>query len=163
MTRPSRLRPDALSPPPAGGRWSALAAGLLWLVAGLGAGYWGLRIGGGGPVTPVPATAPAVPRPDVASVARALGAAAPAAAEGGPVLAAPAPSRWRLLGVVAQPGQQGAALISMDGQPPRPYTVGATLDGGLVLQSVTRQGVRLGPQMGGASTVVLDVPPPAAN
>ena len=82
------------------------------------------------PVTPVASVAPPAVRSDVASVARALGAAAPATAQDASPAPVAAASRWRLLGVVAQPGQQGAALISMDGQPPRPYAVGAALDGG---------------------------------
>jgi general secretion pathway protein C len=44
--------------------------------------------------------------------------------------------RYTLLGVVADRQQQGAALIAIDGEPPRPYAVGAQLEGGLVLQSV---------------------------
>lgn len=165
MRRSIRLRPGVPSLPLASGRWPALAAGVLWLAAGLSIGYWVLQVWGRSPVTPVASVAPPAVRSDVASVARALGAAAPAAVQDASPAPVAASSRWRLLGVVAQPGQQGAALISMDGQPPRPYAVGAALDGGLVLQAVDRQGARLGPQRDGPTTVQLSLPetPSAAN
>lgn len=135
----------------------ALAAGLLWLAAGLSAGYSMLQAWGRSEVTPLAAVAAPQPQTDVASVARALGALPQQSqAEAAPV--APA-SRYLLLGVVSRPGQRGAALISLDGQPPRPYTVGAALEGGLVLQSVDRRSVKLGPQRDGPSSVELSLPP----
>lgn len=156
MHRPLR----AAATPGGGSRLApALAAGLLWLAAGLSAGYWVLLAWGRSPVTPVAAVAAPQPQTDVAAVARALGAAP----EAQPVAAAPVAlaSRYSLLGVVSRPGQRGAALIALDGQPPRPYTVGAALEGGLVLQSVDRRSVRLGPAPAGPATVELSLPPPA--
>ena len=50
--------------------------------------------------------------------------------------------------MVAAGDAGGAALIGIDGQPPRPYRVGASLEGGLVLQAVSRRGVRLAPEPG---------------
>ncbi len=75
-------------------------------------------------------------------------------------MVAAAPPRYNLLGVVAVGTQDGAALIAVDGQPPRPYRVGASLDGssGLVLQAVTRSAVRLGPSLGVPATVELTLP-----
>lgn len=55
-------------------------------------------------------------------------AAAPAAAE----LA----SRFVITGVVASPSAQGVALIAVDGQPAKPYRVGAVIVEGVMLQSV---------------------------
>ena len=57
--------------------WPGLVAGLLWLLAGLSAGYWILLALGRSPVTPVAGALPLTMAGDVASVARALGAAAP--------------------------------------------------------------------------------------
>ena len=137
----------------------ALAAGLLWLAAGLSIGYWVLQAWGRSPVTAVAAVPTPQPQTDVASVARALGAL-PAAQ---PEAAAPVAlaSRYRLLGVVSRPGQRGAALIALDGQPPRPYTVGAALEGGLMLQAVDHRSARLGPALKGPATVELSLPPKA--
>lgn len=159
MKRSAREK-TALRPGPST-RWTALTAGLLWLLAGLSAGYWILLAWGRSPVTAVTGAAPAVAVSDVASVARALGAvpAAPAAGQA-PVAAA---ARYSLLGVADQSGELGSALIAIDGQAPRPYRVGAALDGGLVLQAVARRSVRLGPALQGPSTVELSLPSPAQN
>lgn len=138
--------------------WPSVAAGVLWLAAGLSAGYWVLLAVGRTPVTPVAAAPMALPVVDAALVARALGvppAVAPTSVAQAPVAA---PSRYVLLGVVAVGPAQGAALIGMAGQPPRPYRVGAVLGGGLVLQSVSRSSARLGPALQGPATVELTLP-----
>jgi general secretion pathway protein C len=134
-----------------------LAAGALWLAAGLCAGYWVLHVWGRGPVTPVAALAAPTPQTDVAAVARSLGAVPQAQLVAAPPVTMA--SRFRLLGVVSRPGQRGAALIALDDQPPRPYSVGATLEGGLVLQSVERRSVKLGPEKTGPASVELTLPP----
>lgn len=162
MIKAARLRRPqlALSAPSGVARHGpALAAGLLWLAAGLSIGYWVLQAWGRSPVTPVAAVAAPQPQTDVAAVALGLGAlpeAQPATAAPGALV-----SRYRLLGVVSRPDQRGAALIAIDGQPPRPYTVGATIEEGVVLQSVDRRSAQLGPASGGPSTVELSLPPSA--
>lgn len=142
--------------------WPGLVAGLLWLLAGLSAGYWILLALGRSPVTPVAGALPLTMAGDVASVARALGAAAPKPAAEAATTAS-ADSRYSLLGVVDQPGRQGAALIALGGQPPRPYRVGAALEGGLVLQSVDRRSARLGVTPDGPVTMELTLPAPAVS
>lgn len=128
-------------------RAPGVAAVLLWLAAGLCLGYWVLQALGRTPLTPVAAPAVAIPSPDAAALARVLGAAAPAAAS--PNAPAPLSSRFQLLGVVATGQSEGAALIAVDGGAPKPYRVGAELEGGVVLQSVQRRSVRLAPGAGG--------------
>jgi general secretion pathway protein C len=140
----------------------AVAAGVLWLAAGFSAGYWVLLAMGRTPVTAVPAAPLALPVADTALVARALGfspSAQPAQAD---QASEPVASRFVLLGVAAVGRSGGAALIGLDGQPPRPYRVGAVLDGGLVLQSVSRTSARLGPALQGPATVELALPQAAA-
>jgi general secretion pathway protein C len=136
---------------------AALAAGLLWLAAGLSAGYWFLQVKGQGPWTPLQGLAPSAPQADTDTVARALGATISVE----PVAAAvPVPAvRLQLLGVVVQGRQQGAALIAVDDQPPRPWRVGAVVADGLVLQSVDRRSVRLGETRSGPTSLELTVPP----
>jgi general secretion pathway protein C len=133
-----------------------LAAGLLWLAAGLSAGYWLLQLWGHGPLTPVSAIAGNPLQADAAQVARALGAVpeVQAAAPAAP----PASSRFQLIGLVSQPGRGGAALISVDGEPPRPFAVGSVVHGEWVLQSVQRRQVRLGADRGGAAALELSLP-----
>lgn len=162
MNKALRARRLAQPSSSAPGMLSALAAGVLWLAAGLSAGYWALLAWGRSPVTPVAAVALAPVGSDAAAVARALGAVAPVSAAEAPAPVAAA-ARYRLLGVVDQAGRSGAALIAIDGQPPRPYTVGAALEGGLVLQSVDRLGAKLGASSAGPATVELSLPLPAKN
>ena len=51
-------------------RGPALVAGLLWLAAGLSAGYWVLQFLGRSPVTPVATVGTAPAQPDAMAVAR---------------------------------------------------------------------------------------------
>ena len=145
----------------AGRKGPTIAAGLLWLAAGVSAGYWVLLAWGRSPVTPVTAMAPSHMAVETAAVARTLGAL-PAAVPTGAVASA-APPRYNLLGVVAVGTRDGAALIAVDGQPPRPYRIGASLDGNLVLQGVTRGAARLGPSMEAPTSVELTVPQVAGS
>lgn len=142
-------------------RAPALLAGVLWLAAGLSAGYWALQAIGQGPISPLVATAAPVQAPEPSAVARALGAvpAAPAAVAG-VAPAVDAASRYRLIGVVASGTDRGAALISVDGQPPKPYRVGALLEGGLLLKSLGARQARLVPASGAGNPIDLALPPP---
>lgn len=139
-------------------RGPALVAGVLWLAAGLSAGYWALQALGRSPVTPLAVTAPASIQVDSLAVARVLGDQPVASA----APAAPTGTQYQLQGVVAATAAGGAALIAVNGQPPRPYRVGAALEGGLVLQAVSRRSVRLGASMSGPATVELTLPESAA-
>ena len=136
----------------------AAAAALLWLLAALVCGYWLLHIWGRAPLTPVAAIAGNPLQADALMVARALGAL-PEAPVSAPV-APPLSSRFRLLGLVGQPGQRGAALIEVDGQPPRPVSVGAVVDGQLLLLSVNRRAVRLGLTQDDPAAFELSLPEP---
>lgn len=146
----------SLAVPVPGRAWPALAAGVLWLAAGVCTGYWLLQLWGRGPLIPVAAIAGNPIQADAASVARALGA--PPEVQAAAAVAPPASSRFRLIGLVSQPGQRGAALIAVDGQPPRPITIGSVVEGELVLLSVGRRVARLGSASGGAESLELSLP-----
>ncbi|MFM9880656.1 MAG: type II secretion system protein N [Burkholderiaceae bacterium] len=134
---------------------------VIWLVAAVSAAYWALRLTS---ATGVPPAAPVVlPAPVVAdtnAVARLLGwvpSAAPAAAAAPPppVLA----TRLILVGVVADRNtRSGAALIAIDGKPPRPYRVGARLEEGVFLQSVAGRSATVGATVDGPMLVKLEMP-----
>ena len=118
---------------------------LLWALVAGSALWWWLRVGQlTAPLqAPVAGGAPAMPALDSTLVARALGATpAPSTA------AAPAPEmagRLALRGIVTHQGS-GAALIAVDGKPPKPLRVGAALDGvdgGWRLRSVAPHAVVL--------------------
>jgi len=69
-----------------------------------------------------------------------------------------AASRFALSGVVADPSKQGAALISIDGKPPRPFRVGSKVGDNYVLQSVGVRAATLGAQVDGPAAFTLQLP-----
>lgn len=70
----------------------------------------------------------------------------------------PADGRLVLQGVLAGQAQgSGAALIAVDGQPPKPFRVGAAV-GDLVLLALGPREARLGPRADGPVSVTLEVP-----
>ena len=130
---------------------------LVWALAAVCAVFWGLKLsapGAGQVVAPVAWAGPAAV--DAVAVARLLGAP-----QGAPV-AAPAaavPSRYALQGVLAGRQSGGAALIAVDGKPARPVRVGATVEEGLVLQSVQGRKALLGADRDGPASVTLEMAP----
>jgi len=130
---------------------------LLWAAAAASAIAWGLKLGnptGQGPGVPAAVRPPLAADP--AAVARLLGQAqgsGPAAPA-----AAPLSSRFSLVGVVADRSQQGAALIAVDGRPPKPFRVGSSVDEGLVLQSVQARRAVLAATPDGPAVVTLELP-----
>ncbi len=139
---------------PWGVRLGTLAA---WALAAASLAYWGLRLTAPPPGMPAPTAAPAPVAADVQAMARLLGAVA---AQAEPQEAPPpVSSRFALVGVLAgQQGGSGAALIAVDGKPAKPYRVGATVDAGLVLQSLGPRQASLGNGQDGAATVMLEMP-----
>ena len=119
-------------------KWGARLGTLaLWALAGASVVYWGLRLS----ARPVGLTVPA---------AGAAAARAPAAS---------LTSRFALIGVLAgRSSGGGAALIAVDGQPAKPFRVGAVVDEGLVLQSLHPRQARLGASVDGPATLTLDMP-----
>jgi general secretion pathway protein C len=144
---------------PTAAPWTVRGASFaLWALAAASVVYWGFRLGGGSSVklpAPVARQAPPV---DPAAIARLLGAApgggaAPAAA---PSLA----SRLQLVGVVAGVSSGGgAAIISVDGKPAKPFRVGAAIEDGVVLQSVRGRQAVLAAGGAGAPLLTLELPP----
>ena len=127
---------------------------LVWGGVAFSAVTWGLRwsASGAAPSNAI-AAAQALPEVDVSAAARSLGAA-PMQAAAAPTLA----SRFQLQGVMAGGPDVGAALISVDGKPAKPYRVGAVVVDGLVLQSAQGRRVSLGSSMDGPQTLALDLP-----
>jgi len=118
-----------------------LATALVWALAAGGALYWGLRAG----QPPAPSLPPAVGDAGAAvnaqAVAHALGVPR-TAQQGASQPRAAIAGRVRLSGIVTH-GAGGAALLSVDGKPPKPYRVGAEVEGGWVVQAVTQHAVEL--------------------
>ena len=139
-----------------------LSAFVIWALVAATAVFWGLRLFVEAPAAPLSAVAVGDAAAVRVDLSRLLGTA-PAT----PVAAvAEAGSRFRLLGIVAPPAArpgavavttQGVALIAVDGKLARAYRVGATLDGELVLQSVSLRTAAIGPARG-VPTLMLEMP-----
>ncbi len=124
----------------------------------LSATFWVLKLVGSGatPSTATPAlltSATATIDPQV--VAMALGGGKQAATPDAPA----ASSRYVLAGVVADPSHGGAALIAVDGKPAKAVRVGASVDGTLVLQSVTGRRAVLAADANAPAAMTLELPP----
>jgi general secretion pathway protein C len=131
---------------------------VLWGLAGASAVYWALKLGGSQQPVNLPVGGPRqVATTDPVAIARLLGST-PAA---GPVAlpVASLASRFQLVGVVAgERSGAGAAVISVDGKPAKPYRVGAALDEGLLLQSVRGRTAVIASQPAGPALVTLELP-----
>lgn len=124
----------------------------VWAVLGLSAAYWGLRAGDAPPswpLTAAPIRAAAVDASALVAVLSGQGASEPAA---------PAPTRrLELTGVIVE-GRRGVALLSVDGQPPRPFLVGAQIDEGLRLHAVGPRRAELADVRSGSVSHRLEMP-----
>jgi general secretion pathway protein C len=114
-----------------------------------------LQWGGGVPVDAVVAGSEqkqVLPEVDALAVSKALGVA--------PVQSASASlaSRFVLVGVMDGGPTQGVALISVDGKPAKPYRLGQTVTDGFVVLATGPKKAELGPQLGAASSLVLELP-----
>ena len=119
--------------------------------------YWGLKVWGLS--TPAALSSALVePMSAVSSqaIARALGGGMAAVATAS--TAAPAASRYDLIGVVAGRIRAGAALISVDGQDAKPVRVGNLVDNEMVLESVNGRQAVLSASTGTAAKLTLEMP-----
>lgn len=141
-----------------------LSAFVIWALVAASVSFWGLRLFVKPAVAPSHTQLASDSGPARVDLTRLLGA--PPVALAASVQAPAISSRFQLTGVMAPKvaGQQGVALIAVDGKMPRAYRVGAPIDGELVLQSVSLRTASIGPTSG-APAVVLELPvlPPAAT
>jgi general secretion pathway protein C len=135
-----------------------LSAFVIWALVVAIATFWGLRLFVRAPAAPAHTLAVADSAPVRADLTRLFGAPPVVAAA---AVAVPAiSSRFQLAGVMAPkvPGQQGVALIAVDGKMPRAFQIGSRIDGELTLQAVSLRTASIGPAQG-AAAVVLELPP----
>ena len=145
-----------------GTRWApSLVTTAVWAVLGLSAVAWGLALwpSNSQPLAVSVASVEATPLPvlQAADIAKVLGdsSAAPASS---PLAAAPAAVRMSLLGVAMAGKANAIAVISLDGQPAKPFHVGATVSTGLVLQAVTSTQALLGAALKSPTLLTLELP-----
>jgi len=135
--------------------FSRLTSLLVWAVVAYSAVVFALQWGGGVPVDAVVAGSEqkqVLPEVDALAVSKALGAAAVQSAS------ASLTSRFVLVGVMDGGPAQGVALISVDGKPAKPYRLGQTVTDGFVVLATGPKKAELGPQLGAASSLVLELP-----
>jgi general secretion pathway protein C len=139
-------------------RWTVAGSTfVLWALVAASAVYWGTKLSSrpGGPAVPLAARTP--PPADPQAVARLLGSN-PVAQAAAPV--ASLASRFVLVGVVASRGNNGTALIAVDGKAAKPFRVGAPVDEGYVLQAVEGRRAMLGANMDAPPALTLELPLP---
>lgn len=146
---------------------SRLMAFFLWLVVAASTTYWILKIVG---LTRAPTSAavvaPESPSATIEDLARVLGpsnAGAVIVTGIGITPTVDPGAHMRLLGVVADRRHGGVALISLNGEPPRPYRVGSELDGGYKLTGVATRTATLAPTGQAAAPITLELIPPGAT
>ena len=128
---------------------------LVWAVVAYSAVVFALQWGDGVPVDAVVVGSEqkqVLSDVDALSVSKALGVA--------PVQSASASlaSRFVLVGVMDGGPSQGVALISVDGKPAKPYRLGQTVTDGFVVLATGPKKAELGPQLGAAATLFLELP-----
>jgi general secretion pathway protein C len=143
--------------------FARLSAFVIWSLVAATAVFWALRLAAS--PAPVPPYAVAVSKSIVVrgDLTRLFGAPPRVAVAAGATPEAPA--RYKLLGVMAPRSKaaqaeegRGVALIAVDGKPPRPYRVGATVADGYVLQSLEARAAALGAGAGSAPAFTLQLP-----
>lgn len=146
-----------MSLPYAPARWPVISATtLLWAAAAASIVFWGLRLAApSDAIAPPAVSGPEAAPPDPAAVARFLGAQG---AREVVVVAPELASRFVLLGVVADPSGRGAALLAVDGKPPRPYRVGAEVADGYVLKTLDARAATISTSTSGPDAVTLQLP-----
>jgi general secretion pathway protein C len=128
----------------------------LAVLAALSATYWVLKSTQAHSVSiAAPVASSALAPLDPKAVARILGGGSTVL----PASVATGRTPFVLLGVLAEGTRGGAALISVDGKPAKPYMVGALVDGNMVLQSVAGRRAILATGLDGPAQITLELPP----
>jgi general secretion pathway protein C len=130
-----------------------------FLLAGLAAAsmtYWALKWSASTDLQSTPVAMVDTVPGDTQALARLMGAVSAVS------VASPSPgaaTRFVLLGVLAGRGAGGAALISLDGKPARPYKVGSPVVDNWVLQSVVARRAVLAPRDNASAPLTLEMKP----
>jgi general secretion pathway protein C len=134
---------------------------LLWALAAGSAAFWILQNmnasvnDSANPNANPAARASSTQEPSLThQVALALGAKNPVAPTAAGALAA-MQARLQLQGVLAVGTKQGAALISVDGKPAKPYRVGSAIEDGLEVTAVGARSASIGKSDAAAFTLEL--------
>jgi len=140
---------------------SRILALIVWAAVAASAAHWGLRWFVKPAAMPPGANAVSMTSTPRGDMIKLLSGPAPAPdAQQMPSQQSALAARVQLLGVVAPRGGSngpGVALLVVDGKPARAFKTGYAVDGDLVVQAVSQQGVQIGPR-GGATALSLELP-----
>ncbi len=138
--------------------WLKIATFSAAALAAASLAFWVLKWQVAGPQAPVPpAPLTSTPKADARAVARLLGGG-PTALAGPGTAPTSSASPFKLVGVVAESGRGGYALIATNNQPAKPYRVGAAVSDTLVLQSVAARSAALATDAQAPASVQLHLP-----
>ena len=137
--------------------------GTTFLMAALAvasATVWGLKLSAPAPLTQVASVAaPGLVSSDTQAWVRLLGGQKAGTSPAAEVAATDVSStRFKLMGVVAGLSRHGYALIATDGKPAKPYRVGASVEYGLVLKSVSPRSAELSRPLEAPAGLTLELP-----
>lgn len=139
--------------------WLRITTFSVAAMAAASTAYWGLKWTATTPAQPTtPVVFATTRQADPLLVARLLGGSQTGAAATQTMPINTAASRFKLTGVVADRANSGYALIAVDGQPAKPYQVGAQVADTLVLQSVAARSAVLAPRRDAPASLTLDLP-----
>ena len=130
-------------------------------LAAASATFWALKLSA--PSSPVALTAAVavvgVPTSDAQAWVRLLGGVEAGASPVADVVASDVSSgRFKLMGVVAGLSRHGYALIATDGKAAKPYRVGAPVEDGLILKSVSPRSAELARTLEAPAGLTLELP-----
>ena len=130
-------------------------------LAAASATFWALKLSA--PSSPVALTAAVavvgVPTSDAQAWVRLLGGVEAGASPVADVVASDVSSgRFKLMGVVAGLSRHGYALIATDGKVAKPYRVGAPVEDGLILKSVSPRSAELARTLEAPAGLTLELP-----
>jgi general secretion pathway protein C len=128
---------------------------LIWLLVGLCAAYWAFKFATTKTVEATTTQSTPTVVVDSKAVGRLLGATDTIAVKALNTLAS---TKFVLFGLANSVGEQGYALIALDGKPARPYRVGSLVADGLLLKSISKNGVILASSLKSPDGVTLELP-----
>ena len=138
--------------------WQRGATFIVAALAAASATFWGLKLSA--PTTLVQTVAVAAPgleASDAQAWVRLLGGQQ-ADASPTPEAVDVSSGRFKLMGVVAGLSRHGYALIATDGKAAKPYRVGASVEDGLVLKSVSPRSAELARTLEAPAGLTLELP-----
>ena len=140
--------------------WQRGATFIVAALAAASATIWGLKLSAPASlVQTVAAAAPGLETPDAQAWVRLLGGEDEGASPAEDVVASDVSSgRFKLMGVVAGLSRHGYALIATDGKSAKPYRVGASVEDGLILKSVSPRSAELARTLEAPAGLTLELP-----